>query len=115
MKSKILLFIGIILLIAGIILKKITEMDVLGLALIITGVIFKSIYILVKVKSGEYIPGKELNFLVAGLILLFTGLYLQRINQALIKPIYLIIFGISLKIIFILRFIQIVQSGKKMG
>ena len=114
MKSKVLLFIGIILLVVGIILKKVTQMDALGLALIITGVIVKSIYILVKVKNGEYIPGKELNFLVAGLLLLFTGLYLQRIDQALIKPIYLIVFGISLKIIFIIRFIQIVQSGKKM-
>lgn len=115
MKSKVLLFIGIILLVAGIILKKITQMDILGLASIITGVIFKSIYILVKVKSGEYKPGKELIFLVVGLLFLFTGLYLQRIDQALIKPIYLIVFGISLKITFIIRFIQIVQSGKKMG
>ena len=115
MKSKVLLFIGIILLVVGIILKKITQMDVLGLASIITGVIFKSIYILIKVKSGEYKPGRELIFLVAGLLLFFTGLYLRGINQTLIKPIYLIVFGITLKITFIIRFIQIVQSSKKMG
>ena len=72
MKSKVLLFIGIILLVAGIILKKMTQMDVLGLTLIIIGVTFKSIYILAKVRSGEYKPGKELILLVAGLLFFLT-------------------------------------------
>lgn len=113
MKSKGLLFIGIILLVIGIVLKKSTQMDVLGLILIITGVTFKSIYILSKVKSGEYKPGKELIFLIVGLLLFFTGLYLRNINQTLVKPIYLIVCGITFKIIFIIRFIQIVKSEKK--
>ncbi len=113
MKSKVLLFIGIILLIVGIILKKTTQMDSLGLALILTGVTLKAIYILGKVKSGEYKPGKELFFLVVGLILFLIGLYLRGIDHALIKPIYLIVFGITLKITFIIRFIQIVRFGKK--
>ena len=115
MKSKVLLFIGIILLVAGIILKKMTQMDALGLTSIIIGVTFKSIYILAKVRSGEYKPGKELIFLVAGLLFFLTGLYLRGNEQTLIKPIYLIVLGITLKITFIIRFIQIVQSGKKMG
>jgi len=113
MNSKALLFIGIILLIAGIMLRKLSQMDTLGLGLIITGVTLKAIYILLKVKSGEYKPGKELIFLVVGLLLLFMGLYLRNINQTLIRPIYLIVFGITLKIIFIIRFIQIIKSGKK--
>jgi len=115
MKSKVLLFIGIILLVAGIILKKMTQMDVLGLTLIIIGVTFKSIYILAKVRSGEYKPGKELILLVAGLLFFLTGLYLRGNEQTLFNPIYLIILGITLKITFIIRIIQIVQSGKKMG
>ena len=113
MKSKVLLFIGIILLVVGILLKKTTQMDTLALALIITGVTFKTIYILAKVKSSEYSPGKELFFLVSGLLLFLTGLYFRGINQTLIKPIYLIVFGIILKTIFIIRFIQILRSGKK--
>jgi hypothetical protein len=113
MKSKGLLFIGIILLVFGIVLKKSTQMDTLGLASIITGVTLKSIYILSKVRSGEYKPGREVIFLIVGLILFFTGLYLRNINQALIKPIYLIGVGITFKIIFIIRFIQIVKSKKK--
>jgi len=87
-------------------------MDILGLILIITGVTFKAIYIVAKVKSGEYKPGKELIFLILGLILFFTGLYLRNINQTLIKPFYLIVIGITLKIFFIIRFIQIVKSVK---
>ena len=76
-------------------------LDVLGLILIITGVTIKVIYILAKFKSGEYKPGKELLFLVAGLILFFTGLYLKNIDQNLIVSIYLIVLGLALKVIFI--------------
>lgn len=94
-------------------LRKLSQMDTLGLDLIITGVTLKAIYILLKVKSGEYKPGKELIFLVVGLLLFFMGLHLRNINQNLIRPIYLIVFGITLKIIFIIRFIQIIKSGKK--
>ena len=113
MKSKLLLFIGIILLTLGVLLKKAFHLDTLGITLIITGVIFKSIYIIQKIKSGEYKPGKELIFLVTGLLLLFIGLYLQGINQTLIMPIFLIVSGLILKTIFIIRFIQIVKQGKK--
>jgi uncharacterized membrane protein len=112
-KSKVFLFIGIILLVVGIILINKVEMDMLGLVAIVTGVTIKIIYIFAKVKSGEYKPGKELMLLVIGLLLFLTGLYLQGINQTLIKPIYLITFGIILKILFIIKFIQIVQSKKK--
>ena len=112
MKLKIVLFIGIILLVLGILIKNLIHLDVLGFILIITGVAFKVFYILAKVKSGEYKPGKELIFLVIGLILFFTGLYLQNINQSHIKPIFLIVVGLTLKVIFIIRFIQIVRSEK---
>lgn len=114
MKLKGLLFIGIILLVLGIILKKASQLEVLGLSLIITGVTFKTIYILAKVKSGDYQPGKEMLFLLVGLILFLTGLYLRRVDQALINPIYLIVLGLSLKVIFIINFIIIVRSNKKL-
>ena len=115
MKSKGLLFVGIVLLVIGIVIKKSTQMNTLGLTLIITGVTFKTIYIISKVRSGEYKPGKELIFLFVGLALFFTGLYLRNMNQTLIKPIYLIVSGNTLKIIFIVRFIQIVKSAKKIN
>ena len=114
MKSKVLLFIGIILLVIGIVLKKMTQMDTIGLVSIITGVSLKSIYIISKVRSGEYSPGKELVFLIVGLFLFFLGLYFRNIEQPVIKPIYLIVIGITLKVIFIIKFILIVKSSKKM-
>ena len=113
MKLKGLLFIGIIFLVLGIILRKATQLEVLGLVLILTGVLFKTIYIIAKVKSGEYHPGKEMLFLVVGLILFLSGLYLRNIDQTFIKPIYLIVLGLTLKVIFIIRFIQIVRSNPK--
>jgi threonine/homoserine efflux transporter RhtA len=113
MKSKALLFTGIILLVIGILLRKMTQMDVIGLAAIITGVTCKLIYIVSKARSGEYKPGTELYVLAFGLLLFFTGLYLRGIEQNLIKPIYLIVIGITFKIIFIIRFIQIIRSSKK--
>jgi len=113
MKSKALLFTGIILLVIGILLRKMTQLEAFGLSLIIIGVTCKSIYIIKKARHDEYKPGKELIFLVAGLLLFFMGLYLKSIEQNFIKPIYFITFGITLKVIFIIRFIQIVKSGKK--
>ena len=113
MKSKLLLFTGIILLVVGILVRKITAFDVIGLTTIITGVTCKLIYIVSKIKSGEYKPGTELFILATGLLLFFTGQYLKNIDQNLINPIYLIVLGIILKIVFIFRFIQIVRASKK--
>lgn len=112
MKSKALLFTGIVLLILGIILRKMTQWDAFGLSLIIIGVTCKSIYIIQKVRNGEYKPGKEVILLVLGLLLFLTGLYLRDMKQVLVYPFYFIVLGISLKIIFIVRFIQIVRTSK---
>ena len=107
-----ILFIGIILLIAGIIIKKVLLLNLLGLILIITGVTCKAFYIITKVKTGEYKPGKEVIFLVVGLSIFFTGIYFQKINYSLIEPIYLIVLGLSLKVIFIILFIKEIKANK---
>ena len=115
MKSKSLLLTGIILLAIGILLRKMTQMDAFGLSLILIGVSCKAIYIIKKVRNGEYKPGKELIVLALGLLLFLTGLYYRDTEQMLIKPIYLIVLGITLKIIFIVRFIQVIRSRKKIS
>jgi hypothetical protein len=112
MKSKVLLFTGIILLVSGILLRKTTSLDAFGLSLILIGVTYKSIYIIQKVRNGSYQPGKELILLVLGLLLFLTGLYLRDMKQVLVYPIYFIVLGITLKIFFIVRFIQIVRAAK---
>ena len=113
MKLKGVLFAGIVLLVGGIILRKTTPLETVGLALIIIGVILKTIYIVIKSKRGEYKPGKELILLFAGLSIFFTGLYLRNSDQPPIEPIYLIVLGISLKVGFIIGFIKNVRSNKK--
>ena len=110
MNSKLLLFSGIVLLAIGIVLRKMTELEIIGLILIIIGVTCKSTYIVLKARTGEYKPGKELLALAIGLSLFFTGLYLRGSDQFPINPIVLIVSGICLKIFFIVRFIQITRS-----
>ena len=111
MRSKSILFIGILLLVIGILIKRIADHDVLGIALIIVGVLCKSLYILNKVNTGEYKPGKEIIFLVIGLLLFFLGLNYTKTEQVFINPFYLIISGITLKIAFIVSFIKKIRSG----
>ena len=110
MKFKGLLFLGILLLIVGIVLRKMTTLEVFGLILIISGVICKTIYIVAKARSGEYIPGRELIFLGLGLLLFLSGLYLRKYDLNLSYPIYMIAVGLMLKVVFIIRFVQIVKK-----
>jgi len=112
MKSKFLLFFGIIMLVVGIIVKKTTTYDGIGLIFIFLGVLCKTIYIISKERSGEYKPGKELIFLVLGLLIFLSGLYLRASEQDLINANYLIVLGIMLKVFFIFRFIQIIRLTK---
>jgi len=112
MKSKWTLFTGIILLTAGIILRRTTDLGTEGLVLIVTGVLFKIYYIIEKARSGEYRPGLELLFLLVGLIMFFSGLYL-RYHESFFNPLWLIIPGISLKIVFIILFIRKIRKSRK--
>ena len=113
LRSKVLLFTGIILLLLGIMIKNITSQEAFGLTFIIAGVLLKTIYIISKARSGEYKPGKELYFLGVGLVFFLSGLYLKSQGTDFIHPLYLIVIGISLKIIFIVRFIQVVRKPER--
>jgi len=113
MKSKGTLFAGIILLTAGIILRKTTDLATGGLVLILLGVLFKAYYIISKARRGEYKPGYELVFLFAGLLLFLSGLYL-RAHEPPFNPAFLIMPGISLKVVFIIIFILKGRKNKVM-
>lgn len=113
MKSKYLLFTGIFLLVIGILIRTITQIDTLGVILIIIGVLCKLIYIINKARNGDYRPGKELIILAVGLLLFFIGLYFGDVVSIYTKPIYLIALGVILKIIFVFRFIQIMRYKKR--
>ena len=113
MKSKALLFIGIVLLITGILLRKVFYFDVTGLILLLSGVLMKTIYIILKVRSGEYQPGSELIYLFTGLTLFLSGLYMKSISFDSVNPGLLIGTGITLKIIFIMLFVKKVRKYRE--
>lgn len=114
MKSKKLLFLGIVLLIVGIIFRKLTDMTGLGLLLILMGVACKTVYIMAKAKSGEYKPGRELIWLFLGLFLFLTGLVLNANSPGLL-PRLLIGIGLTFKVIFIVIFIKKTRSDNSLS
>ena len=114
MTKKSLLFIGILLLVIGILIRKLTEWDGIGLLLILAGVACKTIYIIGKIKTGEYKPGTELYFLIIGLILFLGGIYMikNNLDPGLIPAVAFIIIGLTLKIVFIILFILKLKSAR---
>ena len=110
--KKPILFFGIGLLIAGILLRRLSDYQNLGLLVILFGVGLKTYYIIRAIRSGLYTPGKEIWLLFAGLTFFLGGLYLRG-ESIVVKPTYLIVFGLSLKVLFIIRFIQKVRINRQ--
>ena len=115
MAKKPLLFIGIIMLLIGILIRKSTELDLVGLLIILTGVTLKCIYIIGKIKNGAYKPGLEVLFLIIGLFLFLGGIYLRNNNLDLlfVPAMFFIITGLILKIVFIVLFIKKLKDSKR--
>ena len=109
MKSKWTLFGGILFVIMGIVLRRITELGFGPILLIVLGALLKTYYIFNKVKRGSYKPGYELIFLFGGLILFLSGIYM-RSHQPAFSPKILIFLGIFLKITFIVMFVIKVKT-----
>lgn len=102
------------MLVLGIFLKIFTGWFTAGLILILSGVTCKTFYIIAKARTGEYKPGGELFFLFAGLTLFLAGLVLKSYYIGFF-PKAMIIIGITLKMVFIIKFIMIVRSERKMS
>jgi len=81
------------------------------LTLIKVGVAFKVYYIIDKIFKDEYKVGLEVLYLVFGLILFFTGLYLKNSGSDF-NPYILMIPGIGLKVLFIAIFIRKTRQPK---
>lgn len=112
MKSKWTLFAGIILLVAGIGLRNLTEMNRAAVSLVVLGVLFKTYYLVRMARSGEYKPGYEMYFLFAGVGMFLSGRYLKSQNPSDI-PGLLIFTGILLKTAFIVIFIVRLRAARK--
>ena len=114
MTKKSLLFIGIFLLVVGILIRSSTDFGSLGLILILVGVACKTLYIIGKIKTGEYIPGKEMYLLITGLALFLGGIYMRKNNldAGTISANVFIFIGLSLKILFIIGFVRKVKAAR---
>jgi len=113
-RKKALLFLGIALLLGGILVRKMTDQSLTGLALILMGVGLKTYYIVDAARSGLYRPGPELWLLFVGLALFLGGLYLSRSGTpSFVDPLYLILTGLTLKALFVIRFIQLMRKARQ--
>ncbi len=108
MKSKLILYAGIVFLLAGLLLMHVLKLNTFGLSLIILGVLCKLAYIIIKMINKEYKPGYEMGLLFIGL-LLFLGL-----RHFLPQPFSWIIAtgGILLKVSFVILFIRKVRANR---
>lgn len=104
MKTKWPLYLGIVLLTLGIVLKSMGKFDPYALIILLSGVAFKIGYIITKIITGEYHPGKEVILLMVGLTLFLTGVYFKAHPRELHHA-FLMVPGIALKLSFVLIFI----------
>lgn len=112
MKSKWILFIGIILLVTGIVLRVFTDLGYEPILFIIVGVSFKTYYVIDKASVGEYIPGYELVFLFIGLLMFLSGIYLRSTELNLFSS-FLVVCGLMLKVVFVIMFIINIRNLRK--
>lgn len=110
MKLKNLIFIGVVLLVSGIVLRIIGCCPVLAVIIIIAGVSSKLSYVITSIINKTYKPGKELLLMYMGLVVFFTGLYFRRHGIPMGIPLEVI--GITMKITFIVLFIRIMKKPK---
>ena len=111
MKTKWPLYFGIVLLTLGIVLKSMGKFNPYALIILLSGVAFKVGYIISKIRSGEYKPGKEVILLMVGLTFFLTGIYFKA-NPIELHHTFLIAPGIVLKASFVLIFILKIRKVK---
>lgn len=106
MDSKTPLLAGLILIFSGAVIKYYTTSDLWPNAMIFAGVANKLWFIFLMLTTGRYRPGKELVFLILGLAVFLSGLWLRSVPcTSVIQPVALIILGIVMKTTFVVLFI----------
>jgi uncharacterized membrane protein HdeD (DUF308 family) len=111
MKLKVVLYIGILLLVVGLIFRYLTPYTSAGLSLVIIGVILKLSYILQTMRSGQYKPQAEIYLLLSGLLLLFLGLW-HKLNVSEVVGYSMISAALVLKLLFLILFVRKTRFNK---
>lgn len=104
-KLKWLLYIGIVLVVSGIVLKKMLLLGSLPILLLILGGSMKLLFLILSWRNGSFRPGYEMLLLVFGLGLFFTGLYVKHPVVVDYKSFFLPS-GVFLKLLFIILIIR---------
>lgn len=105
MRKKWPIYIGILLLLLGILLKELTTLKILPVVFILAGVVFKVYYGILRIRNKEYKPGYEIGILLIGLLLFLFGIYLRTQGSGS-DPLLFILPGIILKVVFVVFFIR---------
>ena len=111
MSKKWPLFTGILFLIPGVLLRIFTDIKMWPILIIVTGAFFKILYIINKIRNGEYKPGYEMVVLYIGLVMFFAGVFLRN-HHSRFNHMYLMVPGISCKVFFIFMFIKKSRTKK---
>lgn len=111
MKSKYFLYIGILLLLVGILLRYFSPYVEVGLGLVLIGVILKLSYLSLAMLRRKYKPRAEILLLVLGLGFLFLGLW-HKLNVSELVGYGMIVIAVVLKLIFISLFIRKTRQSK---
>ena len=110
MNRKTRLFLGVVFLVSGVLLRIFSNIKIWPIVIIVIGASFKISYVISKIRSGEYKPGYEVFLLYTGLIMFFTGVFFRSHGRPF-NPAILMAPGIALKLSFIGIFIK--KSRKK--
>lgn len=110
MKSKWTLYLGLVFLLGGVVLRYAVG-GLLPTLLILLGVSLKLSYLVNKVRHHNYKPGTELILLFAGVNLVLSGIYVRSIGEPF-NPATLIYSGILLKVLFVVLFIRKIRKGQ---
>lgn len=112
MKHKWVLPTGVILLSLGIIFRFAGMENYIAIPLMATGGLLKIYYIALQIWRGFYKPGYELLFLIIGLMVFFSGIAMKY-HTTNNQYIYLMIAGLTLKVIFVVLFIRHLKKARK--
>jgi hypothetical protein len=110
MKQKWSIYLGVLSLVAGIVLLKVSMHSIVPIGLIVLGAGLKLNFLLQKIVRHKYRPGIELVYLVTGLVIILLRKYIQ-LPLAGNGMDLLLGLGVALKVVFVLMFIRKVKKS----
>lgn len=105
-KTKLLLPVGGVLILVAIVLRISGVVGTWPIVCFASGGLLKAIYLILGVRSGKFVIGKEIVLLPIGIVLVICGVFFKRDPLLAEYYIWLIVSGVSLKTTFLLLFFR---------